>query len=85
MARKSSIRIQLTDEERFELERRARSLTAPHRIVVRAKAILMLADEQTVSATGGGRLYQGHTGNELVLDKSEKKFTFVSSHYLLFQ
>ena len=51
MARKSSIHIKLTNEERFELERRARSLTAPHRIVVRAKVILMLAEGQSISGT----------------------------------
>jgi len=51
MARKSSIHIKLTNEERFEPERRARSLTAPHRIVVRAKVILMLAEGQSISGT----------------------------------
>ena len=51
MARKSTIHIELTNEEQFELERRARSLTAPHRIVVRAMVILMLAEGQTISGT----------------------------------
>ena len=51
MARKSSIHIKLTNEERFEPERRARSLTAPHRIVVRAKVILMLAEGQSILGT----------------------------------
>ena len=51
MARKSSNHIKLTDGERFELERRARSLTAPHRIVVRAMVILMVAEGQTISGT----------------------------------
>jgi len=37
------IRIVLTDSERQELERRARSLTAPHREVLRAKVVLGLA------------------------------------------
>jgi hypothetical protein len=39
----SPIEILLTESERQELERRARSLTAPHREVVRAKVILGLA------------------------------------------
>ena len=51
MSRKSSNHIKLTDGERFELERRARSLTAPHRIVVRAMVILMVAEGQTISGT----------------------------------
>ena len=40
----SPIHIELTDSEREELERRARSLIAPHRDVVRAKVVLGLAD-----------------------------------------
>ena len=44
------IRILLTDEERSALERMSRALSAPHRAVVRAKAILLLAAGQTVSA-----------------------------------
>jgi DNA-directed RNA polymerase sigma subunit (sigma70/sigma32) len=39
----SPIKIVLTESERQELERRSRSLTAPHREVVRAKVILGLA------------------------------------------
>ena len=49
MPRKTPIKIQLTDEERFDLEHRARSFTAPHRTVVRAKIILGLAEGKTVS------------------------------------
>ena len=51
MARKSSIHIELTNEERFELERRVRSLTAPYRTVVRAKVVLKVAEGQTISGT----------------------------------
>ena len=51
MPRKTPINIQLANEERFELEYRARSFTAPHRTVVRAKIILCLADAKTVSET----------------------------------
>lgn len=51
MGRKTSIHIQLASEERFELERRARSLTEPHRIVVRAKVVLMLSEGRTITAT----------------------------------
>ena len=51
MARKTSNCIQLTNEERFDLEQRSRSLTAPHRNVVRARVILMLADGETISGT----------------------------------
>ena len=46
----SPICIKLTQDEKDELERLARSLTAPHRAVVRAKTILLLADDYSVSA-----------------------------------
>jgi hypothetical protein len=50
MAQRTPIRIDLTTEERAELERRTRSLTQPHRVVVRAKVILGLAADSSVSA-----------------------------------
>jgi DNA-directed RNA polymerase sigma subunit (sigma70/sigma32) len=46
----TTIRIELSEDERVELERWARSLAAPHRTVVRAKTILLLADGETVSS-----------------------------------
>jgi hypothetical protein len=39
----------VSPEEREELERQARSLTAPHRDVVRAQIVLRLADNQTIT------------------------------------
>jgi hypothetical protein len=42
--------IELTSEERAELERRARSHVLAHRMVVRAKVILLLAAGGSVSA-----------------------------------
>ena len=42
--------IKLNAEEKFVLEHLARSLTAPHRDVVRAKTILLLAEDYSVSA-----------------------------------
>jgi hypothetical protein len=50
MSRKTTIVIELTPEERSELERRARSLAEPHRTVVRAKLVLMLADGKGFTA-----------------------------------
>jgi predicted transcriptional regulator len=50
MSNKTPICIELTAEERAELECRSRALRAPHRAVVRAKAILLLAAGQTVSS-----------------------------------
>jgi hypothetical protein len=47
---KTDLRIELDAEERQELEHQARSQVAPHRAVVRARAILMLAAGRTVSA-----------------------------------
>ena len=46
----TTIRIELSEDERAELEHWARSLAAPHRKVVRAKTILLMAGRQTVSA-----------------------------------
>jgi transposase len=51
MGRHTSIHIELTDEERTELERRARLQVAPHRIVARARVVLMLADGKTLTGT----------------------------------
>src|SRR5579871_6406242 len=45
----SPICIKLTPDEKDELERLARSQTAPHRAVARAKTSLWLADDYTVS------------------------------------
>jgi hypothetical protein len=47
---KTDLRIELTDEERQELERLDRSLVAAHRAVVRARTILLLATGMTLSA-----------------------------------
>jgi transposase len=44
------IHIELTDEERSELERMARAQALPHRTVVRAQVVLAFADGKTVSA-----------------------------------
>lgn len=46
---KTDLRIELSDEERQALERLDRSLVAPHRAVVRARTILLLAAGMTVS------------------------------------
>ena len=46
---KASIEIVLSDEERAELQRLSRALVVPHRLVVRAKAILGLATGKAVS------------------------------------
>ena len=51
MSRKTTIVIELTSTERAELERRARSQAEPHRTVVRAKLVLMLADKKGFTAT----------------------------------
>jgi len=47
---KTDLRIELSDEERQELERLDRSLVEPHRAVVRARTILLLAAGMTLSA-----------------------------------
>ena len=47
---KTDLRIELDKEERWELEHLARSLVAPHRAVVRARTILLLAAGSSVSA-----------------------------------
>lgn len=44
------IRIEVTNEERNELERMARGQALPHRTVVRAQVVLAFADGKTVSA-----------------------------------
>ncbi len=46
----TDLRIELSVEERRGLERLDRSLTAPHRMVVRARTILLLAGGMSVSA-----------------------------------
>ncbi len=46
----TKIRIELSEGERAELERWGRSLAGPHRKVVRARTILLLAAGETVSA-----------------------------------
>jgi len=47
---KTDLRIELSRDEREDLERLSRSLTAAVRDVVRAKTILGIADGQSVSA-----------------------------------
>ena len=47
---KTPIRLELSREEREELEQRARALTAAYRQVIRAKIVLLLADGATVSS-----------------------------------
>lgn len=47
---KTDLRIELSAEERQELERLDRSLVASHRAVVRARTILLLAEGMSVSA-----------------------------------
>jgi Winged helix-turn helix len=44
VARRSRYQIELSDEERVELDRRAGSLTLPFRVVQRARLILYAAD-----------------------------------------
>ena len=44
MARTSRYRIELSDEDRLELERRAAALTLPFRVVQRARLILYAAE-----------------------------------------
>lgn len=51
MPRKSAIQIVLTRDERIELERRERSLASPHRVVVRARVVLQVADGNSLAAT----------------------------------
>lgn len=50
MRLRSEVEIELSEDERTELERRARSQRAAHRSVVRAKIILGLARGQAVAA-----------------------------------
>lgn len=47
---KTDLLIELNEQERQELERLDRSLVAPHRAVVRARTILLLAAGMPVSA-----------------------------------
>jgi transposase-like protein len=47
MARRSAFVIELSGEERAELERRVACYTLPHKVVVRAKMILYAAEGQT--------------------------------------
>ena len=47
---KTDLRIELDEQERRELERLERSLVAPHRAVMRARTILLLAAGMPVSA-----------------------------------
>jgi hypothetical protein len=47
---KTDLRIELTEEERDELERMSRSLVSPHRVVERARTILLLGAGGSVSA-----------------------------------
>jgi hypothetical protein len=47
---KTDLCIELTEEEREELERMSRSLVAPHRTVERARTVLLLANGEPVSA-----------------------------------
>ena len=49
---KTPIKIELTSDEREILEQVARSLAMPHRDVVRAQTILLLANGMSVSAVG---------------------------------
>ncbi len=44
MPRHSPFRIQLTREERWELEARARKYTSPYRDVIRAKLVLLASE-----------------------------------------
>jgi hypothetical protein len=52
MLPQTPIRIELSDAERCELEHVSRAHCAPHRDVVRATVILLLAAGRTVSAVG---------------------------------
>ena len=47
---KSPLHLELTEEERTELERRTRALTAPYRDVTRARIVLLLAEGLSVSS-----------------------------------
>jgi hypothetical protein len=47
---KTDLRLELSAQERQELERLAGSLVAPHRAVVRARTVLLLAGGMAVSA-----------------------------------
>jgi hypothetical protein len=49
MGRKSPLQIEVSNEERGELERRAHGFAIPHRTVVRARVVLKRADGKTLS------------------------------------
>src|SRR5580693_7018845 len=53
MPPRTPIRIELSDAERCALEHKARAHCAPHRDVVRARIILLLAEGRTVSSVAG--------------------------------
>jgi hypothetical protein len=59
---KSDLQIELSEEERQELERLDRSLVGSHRAVVRARTILLLAAGLSVSAVAR----QVHRGRRIV-------------------
>lgn len=50
---KTDLQIELNEQERQELERLNRSQIAPHRAVVRARTILLLAAGKPVSVVAG--------------------------------
>jgi len=50
MALQPGIRIEVTEDECSELERRVRSYAVAHHIVVKAKVIMFLGDGTTISA-----------------------------------
>jgi predicted ArsR family transcriptional regulator len=49
MGRKSPLEIEVSAEERVELERRAHGFAIPHRTVMRARVVLKRADGRTLS------------------------------------
>jgi hypothetical protein len=49
MAGRSDFVIELSDEERAELERRVACYTLPHKVVMRAKMILYAAEGQSTA------------------------------------
>jgi hypothetical protein len=61
------IRVVLTDDERAELERRARSQTLPHRTVVRARAILLLSAGRPIAVVAREALFEGPPGTGMTM------------------